>query len=98
MRFFLMALLAGLLLACDSGSKDDTQAAPGPASAHTLTDIPAAEWQQQADERFTAAATAWQQALTRFEQSPNADNLAALRDALAQWYPVSYTHLRAHET
>ncbi|HIL21728.1 MAG TPA: hypothetical protein EYG20_00490, partial [Alcanivorax sp.] len=86
MRFFLMALLAGLLLACDSGSKDDTEAAPGPASAHTLTDIPAAEWQQQADERFTAAATAWQQALTRFEQSPNADNLAALRDALAQWY------------
>ena len=86
MRFFLMALLAGLLLACDNGSKDDTQAAPGPASAHTLTDIPAAEWQQQADERFTATATAWQQALTRFEQSPNADNLAALRDALAQWY------------
>ncbi len=86
MRFLFMALLASLLLACDNNPNDDAGSAPRPVSDGTLTEIPAAAWQQQADERFTTTASAWQQALTRFEQSPNEENLTALRDALAQWY------------
>lgn len=86
MRFLIMACVASLLLACDNSSDGNKNTVSEPASSTTLTDIPAAQWQQQADESFTAAAAAWQQAQTRFEQSPNADNLAALRDALAQWY------------
>ena len=85
MRFSIMLLLAGLLLACDNHHDDKPGTVSEPASA-TLTDIPAAQWQQQADEDFTATAAAWQQALTQFEQSPSADHLAALRDALTQWY------------
>ena len=86
MRFLFMALLASLLLACDNNTSDDARSAPRPVSDGALTEIPAAQWQQQADERFTTTATAWQQTLTRFEQSPNEENLTALRDALAQWY------------
>lgn len=86
MRVFLMTLLAGLLLACDSSTDNLTDTSPKPASTATLTEIPAAQWQQQADERFTAAADAWQQALTRFEQTPDEQQLTALREALSQWY------------
>ncbi|MEQ3637101.1 imelysin family protein [Alcanivorax sp.] len=86
MRFFLMTLLAGLLLACDSSTDNRTDVSPKPTSIATLTEISAAQWQQQADERFSADADAWRQALTRFEQTPDAQHLTALREALSQWY------------
>lgn len=86
MRFLLMALLTSLLLACDSSIDEHADTTPGPTSATDLVEIPAAQWQQRADERFTTAATEWQQALAQFERTPDQQHLAALRQALSHWY------------
>ena len=93
MRYFLAALLALVLSGCDNNTPEP-ESAPGEATdmSAAVADIPATDWQNNADQAFKEGAGAWQQALNDFEQSREQAQLDALREQLESWYAAFIDH------
>ncbi|MDX1802928.1 MAG: hypothetical protein R3292_02530 [Alcanivorax sp.] len=85
MRIVLAITLALLLAACDNG-KPEAKKKVSPATAKPVVTLETRAWRQQSDSTLQAGATSWQQALTDFNAQPDGLHLAALRNALTQWY------------
>ena len=93
MRYFLAALLALALSGCDNNTPEP-ESAPGEVTdmSASVADIPATDWQNNADQAFKEGAGAWQQALNDFEQSREQAQLDALREQLESWYAAFIDH------
>lgn len=91
MRYFFAALLALVFSGCDNNTPEPT---PDPQSdtPAVMADIPATQWQQNADNAFQDSAAEWQQALNDFEQNREQAQLDALRDHLERWYATFVDH------
>ncbi len=91
MRYFLAALLALVLSGCDSNTPE-----PAPsedtAISEAVADIPASDWQNNADQAFQDGAATWQQALNDFTQNREQAQLDELRDRLQSWYAAFVDH------
>ncbi|MGJ3256023.1 MAG: imelysin family protein [Alcanivorax sp.] len=91
MRYFLAALLAMMLSGCDNNTPEPAPSEDTDMSA-TVADIPATDWQQNADKAFQEGAAAWQQALNDFDQHREQAQLDALREHMESWYAAFVDH------
>ncbi len=86
MRYFLAALLALVLSGCDNNTQEPAPSEERDTSI-TEAEIPASDWQQNADKAFQDSAAAWQQALLDFTETREQAQLDALR-----WYAAFVDH------
>jgi len=91
MRYFFAVLLALVLAACDSNTPEPAPSEERDTSI-TEAEIPASDWQQNADKAFQDSAAAWQQALHDFTETREQAQLDALRDRLEDWYAAFVDH------
>ena len=91
MRYFFAVLLALVLTACDSNTPEPAPSEERDTSI-TEAEIPASDWQQNADNAFQDGAAAWQQALLNFTETREQAQLDALRDRLEDWYAAFVDH------
>ncbi len=91
MRYFFAVLLALVLAACDSNTPEPAPSEERDTSI-TEAEIPASDWQQNADKAFQDSAAAWQQALLDFTETREQAQLDALRDRLEDWYAAFVDH------